>query len=224
MHDALRLKGFAVVFDSQANRVVGFLDIHFHPAGFCMTGDIGQRFLGNAVEHSSRGIVQLFDPAGSKGRETNVDTRPSRKTFHKRMEGGNQSQVVQHHRAQVPGEPMHDIHRLLNHPLRAGDLFLEAFGIDRGFRFQGRQPHIDTRQGLGNLIMQLMADLLAFFLLRHQELAGQKPQLFLHVPRLLQQIDVVLLAVPERFLQVVALDDFLCQLPVRIGQSRATPA
>ena len=134
------------------------------------------------------------------------------------MQGGNQPQVVQHRRAQFAGEPMHDVHRFLHQPLRAGDVAVEALGVERGLLFQGRQPDIDARQGLGDDIMQFAADLLALFLLRRQKLAGQKPQLFLHVARLLQQLAVVLLAFPEGFLHRLALGDFLFQLPVGGGQ------
>ena len=101
------------------------------------------------------------------------------------MEGGNHPQVVQHCRAQIPREPMHDVHRLLDHPLRAGDLILEALRVVCRLGFQGRQPDIDARQGLGNFIVQLAADPFAFFLLRQQKLAGQQPQLFLQEVRLL---------------------------------------
>ena len=140
------------------------------------------------------------------------------------MQGGNQPQVVQHRRAQFAGEPMHDVHRLLHQPLRAGDFCSRPLVLTRGLRFQGRQPDIDARQGLGDVIMQFAADPLALFLLRRQKLAGQQPQLFLHVPRLLQQLAVVLLAFPEGFLHRLALDDFLLQLPVGGGQIRAALA
>ena len=36
-----------------------------------------------------------------------------------------------------------------------------------------------------------------------QKLAGQQPQLFLHVPRLLQQLAVVMLALSEGLLQAI---------------------
>ena len=116
---------------------------------------------------------------------------------------------------------MHDVHRLLDHPLRAGDLFLEAFDVDCGLHFQCRQLDIDARQGLGNLIMQLAADHLAFFLLGRQKLAGQQPQLFLHVPRLLQQLAVVMLALSEGLLHRFALENLPLQLPVRGDQIHA---
>ena len=64
---------------------------------------------------------------------------------------------------------------------------VEALGVERGLHFQGRQPDIDARQGLGDDIVQFAADLLSLFLLRQQNLAGQMPQLFLHVLRLFQQ-------------------------------------
>ena len=99
--------------------------------------------------------------------------------------------------------------------------FWRPLVLSRGLGFQGRQPDIDARQGLGDFIMQLAADPLALFLLRRQKLAGQKPQLFLHVPRLLQQLAVVLLAFSEGLLHRLALGDFLFQLPVGGGQIHA---
>ena len=36
-----------------------------------MPGDIGERFLGDAIEHRSLGTVQLFNPAERKAREAN---------------------------------------------------------------------------------------------------------------------------------------------------------
>ena len=91
--------------------------------------------------------------------------------------------------------------------------------LSRGLLFQGRQPHIDARQGLGDDIMQFAADLLALFLLRRQNLAGEQPQLLLHVPRLLQQPAVVLLAFPEGFLHRLPPVNLPPQLPVRRRQS-----
>ena len=165
--------------------------LHFHLAGLRMAGHIGERFLGDAIEHRSFVTVHLLNRR--EGRQADMDARLFPEAFHERVEGGNQSQIVQHRRAQFPGKPMHDVHRLLHQPLRAGDVSLEVFGVVRGRLFQGRQPDIDARQGLGDDIMQFAADLLALFLLRRQKLAGQLPQLFLHELRLLQQLAGVLL-------------------------------
>ena len=116
---------------------------------------------------------------------------------------------------------MHDVHRFFHEPLGAGDFFLEALVVERGLGFQGSQPDIDARQGLGYLIMQFAADHLALFLLGRQKLAGQQPQLFLHVPRLLQQLAVVLRAFFEGRLHRSALEDLPLQLPVRGNQIQA---
>jgi hypothetical protein len=51
-----------------------------------------------------------------------------------------------------------------------------------------------------------------------QNLAGQQPQLFLHLPRLLQQPAVVLLAFPEGFLHRLPPVNLPPQLPVRYRQ------
>lgn len=93
--------------------------------------------------------------------------------------------------------------------------------LSEGLLFQGCQPDIDARQSLGDDIMQFAADPLALFLLRQQKLAGQQPHLFLHMPRLLQQVAVVLLAFPEGFLCRLALGNFLFQLLVGGGQVHA---
>jgi len=45
---------------------------------------------------------------------------------------------------------------------------------------------IDSRQNLGDLIMKVAADSPSFFLLGRQNLAGEMPQLLLHVMGLLQ--------------------------------------
>ena len=146
--------------------------------------------------------------------------RPRGKVLQKRMQGGNQPQVVQHRRAQFAGELMHDVHRFFHQPLRAGDVAVQALGVERGLLFQGRQPDIDARQGLGDYIMQFAADLFSLLLLRRENLAGQLPQLLLHAVRLFQQLAVVLLAFLERLLHRLALDDFLLQLH---GSRRPVP-
>ena len=48
-----------------------------------------------------------------------------------------------------------------------------------GLLFQGRQPDVDARQGLGDDIVQFAADFSALLLLRRENLAGQLPQLLL---------------------------------------------
>ena len=95
-----------------------------------MAGDIGERFLGDPINHRSLDIVQLFKL--SRDRETNVDARPFRKAFHIRMKGGNKPQFVQEHRTQFTSEPMHDFHRFFHKLLRADDFLLETTGVDRG--------------------------------------------------------------------------------------------
>ena len=121
-------------------------------------------------EHRPPGDVQLFHPR--KGRQVSADARPLGKDFHERMQGGNQPQVVQHRRAQFAGELMHDVHRFFHQPLRAGDVAVQALGVGRGLLFQGRQPDIDARQGLGDDIMQFAADFPAFLLLGQRESGG----------------------------------------------------
>ena len=56
---------------------------------------------------------------------------------------------------------------------------------------------MDAGQNLGDDIVQLAADPLAFLFLRRQKLAGQMPQLFLLLARLFQQPAGMLFALPE---------------------------
>ena len=77
------------------------------------------------------------------------------------------------------GEPFYAFHRFIHQPLRAGNLFFEAAGVDRGLLFQRQQPDIDAQQRLGDFIMQVAADLLSLVLLRRQNLVGQVLQMLL---------------------------------------------
>ena len=111
--------------------------------------------------------------------------------------------------------------------VEAGAQFLQrGYGVaaERGLLFQAPQPDIDARQSLGDFVLQISAHLFSFVLLRHQKLAGQKPQLLLHAARLLQQLAIVLFTFPEGFLRRLALGDFLFQLPIGGGQIHAAPA
>ena len=47
--------------------------LHFRPAGLRMAGDIGERFLGDAIEHGSFVAVHLLNRR--KGRQTDPDAR-----------------------------------------------------------------------------------------------------------------------------------------------------
>jgi hypothetical protein len=158
----LHVEGFAVVYYFHASDAIEFANAHFHQACLRMAGDIGERFLGDPIEHRSLDAVQLFKL--SKDRETNVDARPFRKVFHIRMKSGNKPQFFQEQRTQFTSEAMHDFHRFFHKLLRAGDFLLETTGVDRGLLCQGRQTDVDSRQGLGDFIMKLATDLLSFFL------------------------------------------------------------
>ena len=68
---------------------------------------------------------------------------------------------------------------LFHQPLRAADLSLEVLTVGYGLLFQNRQMETDCRQDLRDLIMQLAADPLSFFLLRPQNSMGHVLQLFL---------------------------------------------
>ncbi len=103
------------------------------------------------------------------------------------MKGGNQAEIVEHCRAQFAGEPMQRVHRFFHEPSCPRDSLLEGPGLNPRLPGQGQEIEINTNQGLGHLIMELAADALSLLLLRPQHQVGQMPQLFLHLPRLLQQ-------------------------------------
>ena len=92
------------------------------------------------------------------------------KLFHEGMQRGNQPEIVQHRRPQFARELMHDVHRLLHQPVRAGDAAFEAPGVQRGFLLQRGQPDADARQRLGDDIVQLAADLFSLILLHRDDL------------------------------------------------------
>ena len=56
-----RLKAFAVVFYGHANGVIQFLNLHVRPAGLRVAGDVGERFLGDAIEHGAFVTVHLLN-------------------------------------------------------------------------------------------------------------------------------------------------------------------
>ena len=103
---------------------------------------------------------------------------------------------------------MDDGHRLFDETLRPGDFFSEILEIDRGLQSQGREMHIDADKSLDDLVMQFPADPLALLFLGQEKLAGQMPQLFLHVTRLLEQLSIVGLAFLEGHLRLPPLDNF----------------
>ena len=114
------------------------------------------------------------------------DPSSRRKAFHERMQGGHESEIIQHRRTQFAGELMHDVHRFFHQLLREGDVTRKALGVDPSLLFQGGQADVDARQSLGDDIMQLAAEALSLLFLGLQNLTGQMPQLFLHDTRLVQ--------------------------------------
>lgn len=126
--------------------------------------------------------------------------------------------------AEFTRELIHGSDRFFHQPLRAGNLVFEALRVDRRLLFQRQQPDIDAQQGLGNLIVQLGADLLSFRLLCRQNLVSQMPQMFLQAAGLLQQPGVGSRAFFEGLLHGLALDDSLFQGPVGGRQVHRAPA
>jgi hypothetical protein len=98
------------------------------------------------------------------------------------------AQIVQHRRAQFAGELVHDVHGFFHQPLRAGDVAVEALGVDRGLLGQGRQPDVDAGQGLGDDIVEFAADFPALLLLRRRIWRDNCRNCFLQAIRLFQQL------------------------------------
>ena len=187
-----------------------------------MAGHIGERFLGDAKEHRSPGCVQFFNLPAKAARLTRTPVRVV-KLFMNECRAG-----ISPRSSNTAGRNSRANRCTMSTDFSTSRWVLEIFSWrsllpSRGPGFQGSQLNIDARQGLGNLIMQFAADPLALFLLGRQKLAGQPPHLFLHVPRLLQQLAVVMLALSEGLLHRFALGDFPLQPPVGRGQVHAAP-
>jgi len=116
-----------------------------------MTGDVGQRFL--ATRYST---VRLHCPMFNRriNRQAHV-TRDcfeslSQRNGERESAPGRPNTVGRSSRA----NPMHDVHRLLDHPfVRA--IFFGGLDVDHRLRFQRGQLDIDAGQGLGDFIVQL---------------------------------------------------------------------
>ena len=104
--------------------------LHLHPAGLGMTGHIGERFLGDAKSTVRLAVSNCSTAAKRPSNE--CGRRSARELFHEGMQGGNQSEIIQHRRAQFAGELMHDVHRFFHQPLRAGDVAVEILGVAPG--------------------------------------------------------------------------------------------
>src|ERR1035441_10504679 len=102
----------------------------------------------------------------SEGRQMRVDTGFGGEVFHERMQRGNQSEIIQHCRAQFAGELMHDIDRVFHQLLGAFDVTVKSFGIEPGTLSQRGQADVDAGQSLGDDIMQLAADAFSLVFLR----------------------------------------------------------
>jgi hypothetical protein len=81
--------------------------------------------------------------------------------------------------AEFTSEPVYAFDRPMHQPLSAGNLIPEATGVDRSLFFQRQQSDVDSQQSLRDFILEIAADLLAFVLLRRENLVGQVPQMFL---------------------------------------------
>jgi len=174
----LQIEGFTVVADFHVDGVADFSNIHFHMTGVRMLGDVGKRFLGDAIERRALVAVQSFHP--SERREMHTDACPFHEVVQVRMQGHDQPQIVQGCRAQLDGELMHDVHRLLHQPLCPGDFLPEHPRGDRSISGEGFQLDIDAHQGLGDVIMQFPANPLSLLFSRLKNAVGQVPQLLLH--------------------------------------------
>ena len=85
-----------------------------------MAGHIGEGLLRNAKQHRAPGGIQLFHPR--KNLQVNGNARPFGKEPGKRMQRGNQAQIIQHCGTQFAGEFMHDVYRFFHEALRTGNI------------------------------------------------------------------------------------------------------
>ena len=177
---SVRIKALSVILDVHVDDALKALDAHLHLTGLGMAGDIGKRLLGDPVEHGARRTVGFLDTG--EHLEADANAGILHEALHERLEGRDQAQVIEHGRAQLACEAVHDVHGFFHQPLGAGDLFVQCCDAACGLCFEGGEPHVDTRKRLGDYIMQLAADLAALLLLHGQQLARQMEQLLLHLP------------------------------------------
>ena len=139
-----------------------------------MTSDVAERFLRDPIE--DRALVDPERRVRGVRRQLTEHSRSFREFLHEGVQGGNQPQVVERRGAQVAGELMDIVHRFLHEPLRLGYFLRELSGAAGGLVGQRAQMHADADQGLGDFIVQLAADPLAFRFLRVKDLMGEMPR------------------------------------------------
>ena len=88
------------------------------------------------------------------------------------MKRRDQAQIIQDSRSEFAGKTVHNVHGFFHQPLCPGNVTVKSLGIDGGFLGQGRETHVDSREGLCDDIVQFAADFLALLLLRREYLAG----------------------------------------------------
>jgi hypothetical protein len=119
--------------------------------------------------------------------------------------------------AEFMREAVDRAHGLFHQPLRAGNLILEAAGVDLGRLFQRQQPDIDPKQDLPDFIVKQMAGLPPFVLVRREDRTRQMPQFRLQATGLLQELGAVFAASLEGVLRLLALGDAPLQASRRGG-------
>ena len=164
--------------------------MHVHLSGARVPGDVGEGFLQDAED-----VGGTLDIEGNRVRrqvERTSDAGTAGELVHGPLDRGDEPEVVQHGGAEVRGERAHLVHHLVDqcrHTLRLGP---ERFAQRRRHAvLEGEQIHLERRQGLAQLVVDLSRDLGALRLAGRAEPPGKGPQLgaracqgFGHVPPL----------------------------------------
>ena len=135
-----------------------------------VTRHVGESLLGDAKEYRALDDVGLFHLRRSG--QAGADAGPLGEVGQEGVQRRDEPEIVQHRGAQLSGESMHDVHRLLDQPLSARNVLIEVSGVVRRGVLEGRQADVDGRQRLSHDVMQLPADGFSLRFLCREDLAG----------------------------------------------------
>lgn len=154
----------------------------------------------------------------AEGGQAGVDAGPRGEGFHEGMEGGDQPEVVEDGGTELAGELLDEVDRFFDEALGAGDVEIEAPGLELGLLLERGQPDGDAREGLGDDVVELAADFLTLFFLGGKDLAGEMPEFLLLEVGLRQELGVMEFASLQGLFGLLSLGDFSAQLQVGGGQ------
>ena len=147
-----------------------------------------------------------------------MEAGPRSVCLHVGLEGRYQAEIVEHRGPQIARESMDDLDRLFDQALGAADVLLDILAGCSRLDFQGGQLHVDAREGLDDLVVELTADRLSLLLLGHQNLVGHLPQLVLHAMRIQKQRAKMVFTPAQGLLRRLPLPDFRFHLPIGPSQ------